>query len=158
VGAGTAGVTSVAQVPDGPTWGQRTAFNAGQQVNRMARNAFAAGMIGVSEAMPVYRGAPNIPAEQAAPTEQFGAPVAPEEPSPVVQPSAEDAEIDRAFAEDADYQTGSIKLTGRARVTRSGRQLISLDNVTLTPGQRQAAIAINGQQMDARMQAAWRRA
>jgi len=113
----------------------------------------AAGMIGVSEPVPVYRGARNIPSEQ------VGAPVAPEEPAPVpqqsTQASAEDAAIDRAFAEDAAYQTGSVKMTNRVRVTGSGRQLISLDNVPLTPAQRLAAVAINGQQMDADMQATW---
>jgi hypothetical protein len=161
VGAGTAGAASFARVPTGPTPGQRAAANAGRQVNRLAlsglntaRNVLAAGMIGTSRPVPIYRGTPSIP------TEQVSTPVTPEEPAPTPQPqsaqaSAEDAAIDRAFAEDAAYQTGTIKSTGRVRVTGSGRQLISLDNIALTPAQRLAAVAINGQQLDADMQATW---
>jgi hypothetical protein len=69
--------------------------------------------------------------------------------------SAEDRNINEAFSESANFQTGEIKQTGRVRVTGSGRQLISLDSIRLNPAQRQAAKVINGKRMEGAQQDAW---
>jgi hypothetical protein len=73
---------------------------------------------------------------------------------PVVVNFADPADV--AFAPGAQYSVGEPKGIARSRVTGSGRQIISLDTIPLTRGQRQAAQRIHGQTMPAELQQAWR--
>ena len=63
--------------------------------------------------------------------------------------------VDAAFSENSSFQVGQVHQVNRVRTTASGRQLMSLDTIALTPAQRQAATAIHGQRLAASQQQAW---
>jgi hypothetical protein len=66
--------------------------------------------------------------------------------------------VEAAFAENAPYRTGELKQINRVRMTAGGRQLISLEAISLTKAQREAAKAIHGQTMSGALLSAWRNA
>lgn len=63
--------------------------------------------------------------------------------------------VDAALSENSSFQVGQVHQVNRVRTTASGRQLMSLDVIALTPAQRQSAIAIHGQRLAASQQQAW---
>jgi hypothetical protein len=70
--------------------------------------------------------------------------------------AGDDLNVEAAFAESAAYDVGEVKQISRVRTTASGRQLMSLDAITLTATQREAAKAIHGKTMSGSLLAAWR--
>jgi hypothetical protein len=71
---------------------------------------------------------------------------------------SDELNVDAAFAENAAYQTGELKQISRVRMTASGRRLISLDAITLTKAQREAAKAVHGQTLSGGLLSAWKNA
>jgi hypothetical protein len=72
----------------------------------------------------------------------------------LVLPSIEE-QVEAAFASGARFSVGDLKSISRSRVTSSGRQITSLDVLSLTPLQRQAAAKIHGQIMPPALQQVW---
>jgi hypothetical protein len=70
------------------------------------------------------------------------------------EPSIEE-QVEAAFAPGAKFSVGDLKSISRSRVTSSGRQIKSLDVLSLTPLQRQAAAKIHGQIMPPALQQVW---
>ena len=70
--------------------------------------------------------------------------------------AGDDLNVEAAFMENAAYDVGEVKQISRVRTTASGQQLMSLDTITLTAAQREAAKAINGKTMSGRLLAAWK--
>jgi hypothetical protein len=69
----------------------------------------------------------------------------------------DDLNVEAALAEDAAYAGGKTTQINRVRTTGSGRVLISLDTVTLTRSQREAAKVIHGQKLSGTFLQAWRK-
>jgi hypothetical protein len=97
------------------------------------------------------------------------APVAPTAAAPTLAaPSGANAQtpprtqaagsVDAAFAPGAQFQTGAPQTVNRVRTTGSGRTLLSLDSIALTPAQRRAATSLHGQSMRGNLLQAWRNA
>ena len=61
------------------------------------------------------------------------------------------------FAPGAGFSVGEPKGISRSRVTGSGRQITSLDDIALTTAQRQAARRIHGQKLPDALRQAWQR-
>jgi len=89
--------------------------------------------------------------------------VTPEEPaaatsSKPASPVHPDGSDDAAFAENAQFETGTAKQVNRVRTTGSGQQLVSLDTIPLTAAQRTAAKSIHGQRLSGAQHGTWQSA
>lgn len=75
------------------------------------------------------------------------------------QSPATETDVDRAFSEDATYQTSAQKgFLLRERVTGSGRQQASMSTIALTPAQRQLVTRLVGQRLSGGHLTAWNNA